>query len=624
MSETVTGNKNFTLKQLNDLNGMTFFVESYQRGYKWDIQQVLDLLNDIDEFEAIGSKFYCLQPVVVKKIKAEDPRIAEKMIVGKDKVYELIDGQQRLTTVFIILSLLSKDELPFQLIYKTRPESENFLNNISTIQHVPFTLDPKNIEDANYQLNNLWKRYALQNQKIDNVDNYHFFKACQLIHQWSKENEFRALVKKLLNSVKIIWYNIQKEIAVDEFNSTTINAEKIFMNFNQGRIQLEQAELIKALFVIKLKEIVNLEIRNIRINQFAEEWNIMENNLQDDRFWYFVSNDTSEKKRYNRIDLLFDIISEKPNKIEDNIFSYHYYLNSNNGVDQTEKNWKQIKDRFELLKEWYDDRLIYHLFGIIIYLQIKTIPDLITIYNNRKKVKNKTDFELYLKTIITDELKKPKYDNISILDYKSPEETKAILHLFNIITYHISDFNYRFPFDKLKTQIWSLEHIHAQNAEKFTEKKEFIDWITDMQPLLNEIKDKSKLKESKKLLEDLKSQELNQVKNRLLIFYKGLNNTLNSDNIANLCLLDSNTNSSLGNNNFKRKRKKILKVESTGEIELDGTKYKVFIPITTKNVFLKLYASDPSNIQFTYWGLKDREDYLLSIENQLSNFFNNA
>lgn len=623
MSEAVTQNTNFTLKQLAEFEEMTFFVEAYQRGYKWDVQQVLDLLNDIDEFEAIGSRFYCLQPVVVKKIAPTDPRITDNNIANKDRVYELIDGQQRLTTTFIILSLLAKERLTFRLIYKTRPESESFLNDIANIQPIPFLLQPDNIKETNRLLNEIWKQHIIHKPENDNVDNYHFFKTCMLIYQWSQVKDKAIFIDKLLQHVKVIWYKIQQEADIEESLVQSKNAEQIFINFNQGKIQLEQAELIKALFVIRFKEIVNLEIRSININQFADEWNKIEAQLQDDRFWYFVSNDTSDKKRYNRIDLLFDIISKKSRKTEDHLFAYHFYLKSNNSIDQTIKNWKELKDLFELLKEWYDDRLLYHLIGIIVYLEIKTIPDLIAIYKNKSTTKDKIDFEHQLKSMLTKELKKPEFE-IAKLDYNSPYETKTILHLFNIATYYISDFNYRFPFDKLKTQIWSLEHIHAQRADKFTEKQEFTDWLQDIQHLLEDIDDKAKLVESKILLDELKNKELKEIKDKLLGFYNTLNNTLNKDNIDNLCLLDTHTNSSLGNKNFKVKRELILGIDNTGEVELEGKKHKVFIPIATKNVFLKYYTADSKQIQFTYWGKKDREDYLVAIEVQLSNFLSNA
>jgi len=65
-----------------------FFIPTYQRGYRWDERQVLDLLEDIFEFQEKykdEGEFYCLQPIVVKKYGKDD-----------DNKWEIIDGQQRL------------------------------------------------------------------------------------------------------------------------------------------------------------------------------------------------------------------------------------------------------------------------------------------------------------------------------------------------------------------------------------------------------------------------------------------------------------------------------------------------------------------------------------------------
>ena len=59
---------NIELKSVSELLGMKFFIPSYQRGYRWTEQQVMDLLNDIWEFsQKKTSEFYCLQPLVVKR-----------------------------------------------------------------------------------------------------------------------------------------------------------------------------------------------------------------------------------------------------------------------------------------------------------------------------------------------------------------------------------------------------------------------------------------------------------------------------------------------------------------------------------------------------------------------------
>ena len=50
-------------KLVSDITG-TFYVPSYQRGYRWGADEVLRLLNDIYQN---GRNTYCLQPIVVRK-----------------------------------------------------------------------------------------------------------------------------------------------------------------------------------------------------------------------------------------------------------------------------------------------------------------------------------------------------------------------------------------------------------------------------------------------------------------------------------------------------------------------------------------------------------------------------
>ena len=97
-----------------------FFIPSYQRGYRWKKRQVIDLLDDIIEFQKKDKEkgeFYCLQPIVV----------TEK----ENKTWEVIDGQQRLTTLYIILSYLEDARKimfssfeKFSISYETREKEE--------------------------------------------------------------------------------------------------------------------------------------------------------------------------------------------------------------------------------------------------------------------------------------------------------------------------------------------------------------------------------------------------------------------------------------------------------------------------------------------------------------------
>ena len=113
------------LKALNELSQYSFYIPAYQRGYRWTEQEVKDLLNDIYEFnpreinDTEEKTWYCLQPIVVK--------------CRDENAYEVIDGQQRLTTIYLILYYLNQDFVEkrrdklFSIDYQTRKDSRDFL-----------------------------------------------------------------------------------------------------------------------------------------------------------------------------------------------------------------------------------------------------------------------------------------------------------------------------------------------------------------------------------------------------------------------------------------------------------------------------------------------------------------
>lgn len=71
-----------------------FWIPSYQRGYRWTADEVTKLLDDI--WKSAGQP-YSLQPIVVKKREVD--------------AWELIDGQQRLTTLWLIFNYMQKKRL---------------------------------------------------------------------------------------------------------------------------------------------------------------------------------------------------------------------------------------------------------------------------------------------------------------------------------------------------------------------------------------------------------------------------------------------------------------------------------------------------------------------------------
>ncbi|NRT16962.1 uncharacterized protein with ParB-like and HNH nuclease domain [Flavobacterium sp. 28A] len=531
-----------------------FFVDSYQRGYKWDEQQVIDLLNDINEFE-LGKKgeFYCLQPIVVKKTE------------GK---VELIDGQQRITTIFIILSVL--DEKSFKIDYQTRKKSELFLNN---------QISNNSIEESNWNI--------FKNEEINNIDNYHLFIAYNVIKKWFLENPENNLYGNLVNCTKVIWYDVKEEIKPQE----------LFARINIGKIPLTNSELIKALFLSSKENNLTNEVKN----QIALEWDFIEKELQNDELWYFIS--SGKENKFTRIDFLLDIIANKhfEDKKQDKLYSFHFFAKKEINLNDE---WQKITELFYCLQDWFNDLELYHLVGY--QLAVSGKNKIKEVYNKQKST-SKREFNKW----VNDEIKKS--DTVQKLGdylYGSGLVTNALL-LFNIKT-HINNssennFN-RFPFKSFKITKWSVEHIHAQKSDGMNSLDQWNKWMEDsiiglkkieeienVSNLIIEIQEHNNDKLSKEKFEEL----FNKV-------VKLTSDGSEMNEISNLALLDGKTNSSLSNNIFATKREMIIKAEK-------GNHY---LPICTKNVFLKQYTKDPK--QFYFWTNRDREDYFEAIKTTIS------
>ena len=91
---------------VSDINNTLFVIPYYQRGYRWTEKNVKKLLNDLLLFANAENddNEYCLQPIVLQKISNESYlHVAHE----DDSVIRVVDGQQRLTTLAIILKKLS-------------------------------------------------------------------------------------------------------------------------------------------------------------------------------------------------------------------------------------------------------------------------------------------------------------------------------------------------------------------------------------------------------------------------------------------------------------------------------------------------------------------------------------
>ena len=158
------------LKSVRELLGYNFYIPDYQRGYRWTKQQVMDLLNDIKDFQLNNPQcyqFYCLQPLVVRKMTEVD---TQEKDLGEGTWYEVIDGQQRLTTIYLILRALKEElkERDFPQLYTLKYQRSNekieaFFNNP---QPVDSEIDLYHISNAYTTIENWLGEYGSDNSKL--------------------------------------------------------------------------------------------------------------------------------------------------------------------------------------------------------------------------------------------------------------------------------------------------------------------------------------------------------------------------------------------------------------------------------------------------------------------------
>ena len=564
------------LKFVQDLCGMKFFIPSYQRGYRWTEQQVTDLLDDLADFKPLKidgeeETWYCLQPLVVCQ--------------RSDNSYEVIDGQQRLTTIALIMETFCEFD------YENRTDSE--------------------------------------------IDQYFKDRAIEAIENWRKRNEERWEVMKnnLTYHCKVIWYESED------------NPYEVFRRLNSGKISLSNAELVKALFLADSNPTPESTRRQL---EMAAEWDRMEQILHEESFWYFINpNPLDEAYDATRMDFVLEMVlcCHGIENLDDGKRqnSYFVFAEFNRFIKKDKDEWwNKVVDMFRYMKSWYDDRELYHYVGYLVNRKGTEKTNLLTVIYQQAKEKTKTNFLQELKKLCQKTLPfKSKKCQLETLEYgKDNDKIYNVLLLFNIATtqMQVSEQS-RYPFN-LNYQVasWSLEHIHAQNERRANWKpkevdqlkaqlatittkengiKEFCEYLTSetikeeetYRTLINLFMGAS-IKEAKSSEED----ENKKVFSCDFDFEK-------DDHLTNLALLQQEKNSSLNNKLYPEKRAKIAVWESLeGE---EGNKEKEdgkpqFLPICTRNVFFKHYSPDSSNPFI--WDRQAGIDYVKAMVRTVASF----
>lgn len=538
-----------------------FFVPGYQRGYRWGEDEVNRLLEDIN---SNGTQPYCLQPIVVKK--------------NGDK-YELIDGQQRLTTLFLIYKYMSKASNGFikipelSLEYETRKKSEEFLNKVDL------------------------------SKKDENIDFWHICNAYEKIDNWfhsdgHNETTLINFKKYFDENVKVIWYEVNE-------NEDSI---ALFTRLNIGKIPLTSAELVKAMFLCNEG---SKPLDREKQEEISLQWDNIEKELHNESLWYFLTNKEGHKYQ-TRIDLILNLISERPENCKDKYYTFFYFDEERKNVSLQDI-WREIQHTFLILKDWYEDHELYHKVG---YLIASSAYSLQSIYKYSQG-KKKSEFRNGLDSLIKESIHIDKnYGELEYINKSDYDEISKLLLLFNVESVRqIDEQAQRFPFDKYKgSGKWSLEHIHAQQSEGLKTIEDWREWLNLHIEALESLRQQENedLIYAMKTIADRKVIEKGDfldLQEKVIEKFSVQGNAQYLHSISNLALLNQSDNAALNNSTFDVKRNKVVEMDKNGS----------FIPFATKMVFLKYYTPSGDN-QLHFWGMPDRKAYIAAINKVLINY----
>lgn len=623
------------IKPICELKGFQFKIPRYQRGYRWDSQQLEMLLNDLDTFikqthntQSKIQPFYCLQPMVIVS-KGEDNL--------KRPIYEVVDGQQRLTTLYLLIYYLQngrKNRNYFDLYFDGREAQQDFIEK---------------------------SLFADEGDKsfMDNIDNFYLRKAFDSIVKWFKKNyseptygdEEPEIYDSVISDFKnllcdenayknqhkpyaaVIWYKITEEAALTSFS-----------NLNYGKIPLTSTDIIKALLLQKDCYGDDRNKENAA-RQRAAEWEHLSVVLSNHELKGMIGEES-----INLIDVIMDLVADdiknakkyinlnrKKTNYSEDLFNYlviNRYLNE--ALDRSEATkevWDKVRKYANYLTNWFEHRKWYHFIGLYSLVSNKKDQNLIKEVINFQKGRNKKEFVEKLRTEIGKIIKvnfeeipgKPTGLNHPELRYgnnKAENKMRDILKAFNVyLVEEETDDIQRFPFDKFRKQNpTSLEHIHPKSVDDgnysdikawYQASKIFMtnDEINELKIFLEK---ESTFKDNIFRVQELVRHIEPRFNEELVSYVKDEKKVIQSNDIhhiKNMALIDKDTNAKLQYNHLDKKRSLLIESQGKG----------IFVPLGTQLVFSKHFsAGTPDSMK--YWLHDDREAYFEKL-NLVYNYF---
>lgn len=539
-----------------------------------------------------------------------------------------MDGQQRLTTLTVILSYLNEYELINEkLQYNVRKETEEFLK-----EYIFKPNELKNIQNWEQFLENT----SIKGKDYDYQDVFYLFNAYKAIQTWFETypNSVTAMKDKILNHVKLI-VNLPKNIEEQE----------LFENLNRKRVPLDGADLIRALIITRVakKEIGDIDDsikQNVLINERRVKMGLM---LDRINHWWA---DENKKNYFHQFTKESKVPDEESISFNDVTYPINhlyklYVLAYGEGVLDMEFFEKKViedgfLDELQLLQRtmdnWCNDKELYHLIlftSIYAREKIKEEPVLSfkELLHQWKKLYRK-DFIRFLKKRIAStevfndlinqtERCKEENEKTAFLENWYDNKLITVSVLLDIISI-LSSNNTCLPARHFKAYKEDLEHIFPQTpvGDRIKDKikqtqilKEYIDIIN--QSLSEEekinINDCDIDWENQNWKDDIKFRINNRIEKVIPV-----------NSLGNMCVLHESVNRGYGNDFFLEKRIDIMRKSQEGFF-IRPHVYDAF-----NKIFLERHDESIDMKMMNRWDRSDilaRREYIIK---RISNFLNTS
>ena len=621
MCSDSNSNSELPMKPFSELKGMTFHIPYQQRGYKWTVSNVEELLNDLRDFNDSSKKLYCLQPLAVVPL-------------GENK-YSVLDGQQRLTTLYLLYVYLCGLS-PYAFEYD-RDDSDKLsrsecLMNIASIdsKEANENIDFYYIYEAYHRIADVFRQWAKDSCEKGDAKEEKIKK-----RETALKQSFIQLLehRKEEKSIQIIWY----EVAQDKQYET-------FRNLNSGKIYLTNTDLIKALFLNRESGLPAIE----RI-EAAATFERMEHEMQNDHFWYMI-NATELRSGQTRMDFLFNLVSgcKQSDYDIDSRWSFRHYFAKPETGTLSEK-WKSVRHTFLRLKDMYDDIYSYHYIGFLTYNSNRNPINRMKELLNLNEQHPHSQFICKLKEKIKPILNNKNHEHIKDYRYDTSDkkDLRQLFLMHNIETIlqryeQLHENNRtglekeyeRFPFELLHKQSWDIEHISSNTDSDFRYSEDRKAWLDSVKQDLGDAYLEENVKElEQRYLKDEKHDDFNKLYTAIMRWYDGqTTDAIKNDDpdgkdkmqVGNLTLLDSHTNRSYHNALFPRKRRYVIVTDGLADEkdEFEKSITRLYIPPCTRQVFTKAY-NKTNKLSLNVWTQKDADFYVKDMEQKLNFYFEN-